>query len=93
MLYKQYQSTFDEIFFVVTGSKVETTAETCQYENVLCIQYEDLMFSNEQNMKTLVNDLTEKIQARFQVGFCILIVVNGCTHFNHIVFFHFAFAI
>jgi hypothetical protein len=68
MLYKQYRSTFDEIFFVVSGSDVETTADTCQYENVLCIQYDDLMFSNQQNMETLVNNLTKKIRARFEVS-------------------------
>ena len=68
MLYKQYRSTIDEILFVVSGSEVETTADTCQYENVLCLQYKDLMFSNQLNMETLVNDLTKKVRARFEVS-------------------------
>ncbi len=80
-LYKRHRSKFGEIFFVVSGTKTEMTADTCQYENVLCIQYDDLVFSNPQNMETVVDNLTNKIRVRFKVCqvFASLISPVICT--------------
>ncbi len=89
-LYKRHRSTFGEIFFVVTGTKSEMTADTCQYENVLCIQYEDLAFSNPQDMETVVFNLTNKIHARFEVCqlFASLIYSTRCTlHSSRVAYF------
>ena len=92
MLYKRYRSTFDEILFVVSGSTAETTADTCQYENVLCIQYEELQFSNQRTMEIVVNDMTNKIRARFEV--CLLfafvlsstdVLISITSFFPHLV--------
>lgn len=93
-LYKRHRSTFGEIFFVVSGTKSEMTADTCQYENVLCIQYEDLAFSNPQDMETVVVNLTNKISARFEVCqlFASLIYSNAMyyTLISRCVFLYFA---
>ncbi len=80
MLYKHHRSFFDEVFFVISGTKTEMTAESCQYENVLCIQYEDLRFSTPQNMETVVNDLTNKIRARFEVRQLFASLINSTRY-------------
>ena len=64
---------FDEIFFVVSnrGTSPETRidASLCEYDNVLCLEYEDLVFSSEQEIEKVVNNLTIKFRARFEYFF------------------------
>ena len=72
-LYKKFRPQFDEIFFVVSnrGTSPETRIDDslCQYNNVLCIEFEDLLFSNEQEMRQMVHRLTLMFQNRFEYFF------------------------
>lgn len=71
MLYAKYRPNFDEIFFVVSnrGTSIDTRIDDsyCQYNNVLCIEYEELQFTSKKEMEMIVQNLTNKFQARFQV--------------------------
>lgn len=71
-LYTKYKPEFDgEIFFVVSnrGTSTETRIDPsyCQYDNVLCIEYEELQFKSKEEVKMVVNNLTNKFRARFEV--------------------------
>jgi len=72
-LYKQYRTQFDEIFFVVSnrGNNPETRidASLCQYDNVLCIEYEELLFSDKREIESIVKNLTNKFSKRFEYFF------------------------
>jgi hypothetical protein len=72
-MYKKIRPLFDEVFFVVSyvpsdpDNKVK--AELCQYKNVLCIPYEELVFTNEEELKSMVQRLTAKLKTRFEYFF------------------------
>lgn len=72
-LYKRFRNDFDEVFFVVTtrGTSDETRIDPifCEYTNVLCIDYEDLLYSNRQDMEVMVKKLTARFQNRFEYFF------------------------
>lgn len=69
-LYKQYRSQFDEIFFVVSnrGTKPETRVDSslCQYDNVLCIDEEELQLADNGE---IASSLTRKFGTKFQYFF------------------------
>ena len=72
-LYKQYRNTFDEILFVVAnrGVSPETRidASLCQYNNVLCVEYEELLYSDERERELVVRALATKLKDRFDYFF------------------------
>jgi len=73
MLYKQYRPYFDEILFVVSnrGNNPETRINDsmCQYDNVMCVEYEDLLFSDKRELLSIVSSLTNKFAKRFEYFF------------------------
>jgi hypothetical protein len=72
-LYKQHRDKFDEVLFVVAnrGVNPETRvdASLCQYNNVLCVEYEDLLYSDDQGRETVVRELAQKLKGRFNYFF------------------------
>lgn len=78
-IYKKYKPEFDEIFFVVSnrGSSTETRIDSsyCQYDNVLCIEYEDLQFESKEEVETVVHDLTNKFRVKFEVSHLLFFIV------------------
>ncbi|KAL3805569.1 hypothetical protein HJC23_005813 [Cyclotella cryptica] len=72
-MYKKIRPLFDEVFFVVSyiQSDLDTTvkAELCQYKNVLCIPYEELVFTNEEELRSMVGRLTATLKTRFEYFF------------------------
>lgn len=68
-LYKQYQAQFGEIFFVASnrGSDPRTRIDDslCQHTNVLCLEYQEVLFSNHREMKAMVKSLTDRFQDKF----------------------------
>lgn len=72
-MYRKIRPLFDEVFFVVSyiPSDPDNTvkAELCQYKNVLCIPYEELIFTNEDELKNMVQRLTAKLKTRFEYFF------------------------
>ncbi|KAL7477393.1 hypothetical protein ACHAW6_003203 [Cyclotella cf. meneghiniana] len=72
-MYRKIRPLFDEVFFVVSyiPSDPDNTvkAELCQYKNVLCIPYEELIFTNEDELKSMVQRLTAKLKTRFEYFF------------------------
>lgn len=72
-VYKQHRDVFDEILFVVAnrGISPETRidAALCQYNNVLCIEYEELLYSDEQAREMVVRALAQKLKDRFDYFF------------------------
>lgn len=72
-MYKKMKNLFDEIFFVLSYDKSDTSTimkeELCQYKNVLCISHEELMFSSQEEMKDMIERLTARLKARFAYFF------------------------
>jgi hypothetical protein len=72
-LYKQHRTVFDEILFVVAnrGISPETRidASLCQYNNVLCVEYEELLYSDDQGREMVVRALAQKLKDRFDYFF------------------------
>ncbi|KAL7554175.1 hypothetical protein ACHAWF_018391 [Thalassiosira exigua] len=72
-LYTQYRPKFGEIFFVVTnrGTTHETRIDhiLCQYDNVLCIESEELVYNNNDGLRMIARRLTEKFRSRFEYFF------------------------
>lgn len=81
-LYKIYKLEFDEVFFVVSnrGTSTETRIDPsyCQYDNVLCIEYEELQFESNEEVEKVVNNLTDKFRARFEVRQTFFFVIGVC---------------
>jgi hypothetical protein len=69
MLYKQFRSQFDEIFFVVSGSSLDMETDTCQFDNVLCLQNEDLLSAYPNDIEKGVRDMTDRFRIRFSSFF------------------------
>lgn len=61
------------VLFVVSnrGTSPETRIdpELCEFTNVLCIEYEELIYSNKQDIEIMVQKLTAKFQNRFEYFF------------------------
>lgn len=72
-MYKNIRPLFDEVFFVVShqqsdlGTKINE--DVCQYKNVLCIRYDELVYSSPEDLKQMVTNLTTKLKTRFQYFF------------------------
>lgn len=61
------------VFFVVSnrGTDPETRIDYdfCEYNNVLCIEYDDLVYSNNIELELMVQKLTRMFQDRFEYFF------------------------
>jgi hypothetical protein len=72
-MYKKMRPLFDEVFFVISyqQSDLGTTVneELCQYKNVLCVLYDELVFSSQDELKEMVARLTAKLKTRFAYFF------------------------
>ncbi len=72
-LYQRERHNFDEIFFVATIKGVDTNThidkELCKYDNVLCIDSEDLTYTSRDELSAMVNNVANKFQSRFQYFF------------------------
>jgi hypothetical protein len=67
-LYKKERPNYDEIFFVVslgTDPSSRVGKEVCEYNNVLCIEHNELLYDDPLERQTVVNNLSEKFQIRF----------------------------
>jgi hypothetical protein len=65
-LYKIFKPSFDEVFFVVSS---DLDSEVCEYSNVLCVKYEEQLFTNDEHLKFLVQSLTQRFQETFAYFF------------------------
>ena len=63
-LYKKERPSYDDVFFVGTG----VGKETCEYDNVVCIEDKELQYSNQQELRDMVDNLSDKLQLRFAVS-------------------------
>ena len=65
------KASVEEVFFVVSYRDNDPIRdeinELCSYKNVLCIEYEELQFESKEEVKMVVNNLTNKFRARFEV--------------------------
>ena len=68
MLFKQYRAKFDEIFFVVSNRGTQDRS-ACEYDNVLCLEHEEVLFSQNQDMKRVAINLTNRFSKRFEFFF------------------------
>ncbi len=72
-LYKKERPKFDEVFFVVSNEGINPQTridkEICTYDNVLCIEYEELMYNNIEELHDMVNNMANKFQSRFEYFF------------------------
>ena len=41
----------------------------CEYDNVLCLEYEELLYSNEEQLREMAKRLTIKFRERFSYFF------------------------
>ena len=64
---------FEEVFFVVsnrgTDPQQRVNADICSYKNVLCLEYEELTYNNQEELHAMVRALTEKFRKRFEYYF------------------------
>eukprot|EP00581_Thalassiosira_minuscula_P014691 CAMPEP_0183719434 /NCGR_PEP_ID=MMETSP0737-20130205/12375_1 /TAXON_ID=385413 /ORGANISM="Thalassiosira miniscula, Strain CCMP1093" /LENGTH=315 /DNA_ID=CAMNT_0025949151 /DNA_START=17 /DNA_END=964 /DNA_ORIENTATION=- len=69
-MYKNIRPQFEEVFFVVANrADARVAAELCGYKNVLCIEENELLYNNEEELHGLVRTLTEKFRERYQYYF------------------------
>ena len=69
-LYKQYKPQFDEILFVAShGQEERVDATLCDYDNVLCLESDELVFAVGGEGQ-VVRSLTAKFRSRFEVSPC-----------------------
>lgn len=72
-LYKKTRPIFDEVFFVVSfrgdDPSTRVNEELCQFKNVLCIEYEELIFTNRKELEEMIHRLTGKLKQRFEFFF------------------------
>ena len=61
----------EEVFFVVSyrGADSDMINDLCSYKNVLCIEHEELLFNNEEELRAMVKFLTGKFRKRFKYYF------------------------
>ena len=65
-LYKIFKPSFDEVFFVVSGGP---DSEVCEYSNVVCVKYEEQLFTKDEQMRFLVQRVTQRFQEKFAYFF------------------------
>jgi hypothetical protein len=65
-IYKLCKPNFDEVFFIVSSG---LDSEVCEYSNVLCIKYEEQLFSKDEHLVYLVQSLTQRFQEKFAYFF------------------------
>ena len=65
-LYRIFKPSFDEVFFVVSSG---SDSDICEYSNVLCIKYEEQLFSEDEHLVYLVQSLTQRFQEKFAYYF------------------------
>jgi hypothetical protein len=65
-LYKIFKPSFDEVFFVVSSG---LDSEVCEYSNVLCVKYEEQLFTKDEHLTFLVQSLTQRFQEQFAYFF------------------------
>lgn len=57
------------MFFVVSNrgdsEELRINPKLCEYNNVLCLEYEDLMYANRSQLEAMVQKLTAMFQDRF----------------------------
>lgn len=72
-LYKNERPRFDEVFFVVsnkgTDPQTRIDNDACTYDNVLCIEYEELLYNNMEELNAMVNNMANKFQSKFEYFF------------------------
>ena len=72
-MYKKMKPLFDEVFFVLSYQESDlgkgVNEELCQYKNVLCISYDELVFSTQEELKYMVAKLTSRLKERFAYFF------------------------
>ena len=72
-LYKAIRPNFDEVFFVISNRggdpRTRVDAAMCGYKNVLCLEYDELQFTNNSELPELVGKLTDKLAKRFEFFF------------------------
>eukprot|EP00584_Thalassiosira_punctigera_P009877 CAMPEP_0172533350 /NCGR_PEP_ID=MMETSP1067-20121228/6083_1 /TAXON_ID=265564 ORGANISM="Thalassiosira punctigera, Strain Tpunct2005C2" /NCGR_SAMPLE_ID=MMETSP1067 /ASSEMBLY_ACC=CAM_ASM_000444 /LENGTH=1015 /DNA_ID=CAMNT_0013317979 /DNA_START=86 /DNA_END=3133 /DNA_ORIENTATION=+ len=68
-LYKIFKPGFDEVFFVLSKSGTDADQQVsegvCEYDNVLCIEFEEQIYNSKDELQAMVHHLTEKFQRRF----------------------------
>ena len=68
-LYKIFKGGFAELFFVLTKSGTDADEQidknVCEYDNVLCIEHQDTLYNNEEELQAMVFRLTEKFHRSF----------------------------
>lgn len=65
-MYRIFKPSFDEVFFLVSSA---SDSEVCEYSNVLCIKYEEQLFTNDEHLTFLVQSLTQRFQQEFAYFF------------------------
>jgi hypothetical protein len=68
-MYKIFKPSFDEVFFVLSKSGTDADQQigerVCEYDNVLCLQHDEELYQNVDELEGLVRRLTEKFKGRF----------------------------
>ena len=68
-MYKIFKPSFDEVFFILSKSGTDADQQiderVCEYDNVLCLQHEEELYQNVDELEGLVRSLTEKFKGRF----------------------------
>lgn len=66
-IYRTERPKYDEVFFVVSKGVTDPSSrdDVCEYNNVLCIEYEELQHDN----RFMVDHLSNKFQSRFEYFF------------------------
>ena len=52
-----------------TDPQTRLSDDLCGYKNVLCIEYEELLYNNEDELRAMVDSLTNKFRTRFEYYF------------------------
>jgi hypothetical protein len=72
-LYQRERQNFDEIFFAVAMKRADPNLpidkEVCKYDNVLCIDSNELTYNSQGELNAMVSNVANKIQSRFQYFF------------------------
>ena len=71
-MYKEFKQNVGdggEVFFVVssrgTDPATRVAPASCEYNNVMCIEYEELMYSNSDELQKMVNNFADEFISRF----------------------------
>lgn len=68
-MYKIFKPSFDEVFFILSMSGTDADQQiderVCEYDNVLCLQHNEELYQNVDELEGLVRSLTDKFKSRF----------------------------